>query len=84
LTVILGFYFLVIQWLEYDEAMFSISDGAFGSIFFVGTGFHGAHVIIGSIFLLKVFINLIAGRLLHCHHASFEFAAWYWHFVDVV
>jgi len=52
--------------------------------FFVGTGFHGAHVIIGSIFLLKVFINLIAGRLLHCHHASFEFAAWYWHFVDVV
>jgi len=84
LTVGLGFYFLAMQWLEYDEAMFSISDGAFGSIFFVGTGFHGAHVIIGRFFLLKVLFYLLEGRLLHCHHSSFEFAAWYWHFVDVV
>lgn len=83
-TVLLGFYFTILQVLEYFEASFTISDRVFGSIFFLATGFHGAHVIIGSIFLL---VNLFRIRLNHFrvnHHFRFEAAAWYWHFVDVV
>lgn len=83
-TVILGVYFLIMQWAEYDEAQFSIADGVYGSTFFMATGFHGIHVLIGTTFLFYVFINLIRCKLLHNHHFSFEAAAWYWHFVDVV
>lgn len=84
LTVVLGVYFLFIQWLEYNEAMFSIADGVYGSTFFIATGFHGIHVIVGTTFLFYVFISLMSGSLLFNHHFSFEAAAWYWHFVDVV
>jgi len=83
-TVILGVYFLIMQWLEYNEAQFSICDGAYGSTFFMATGFHGIHVIVGTTFLIYVFLNLLSGKLLYNHHFSFEAAAWYWHFVDVV
>jgi cytochrome c oxidase subunit 3 len=83
-TVLLGGYFLYIQWLEYLEAQFSISDGVYGRTFFMATGFHGIHVIIGTIFLFYVLLILISGKLLYNHHFSFEAAAWYWHFVDVV
>lgn len=83
-TVILGVYFLYIQWLEYNEAIFSISDGVYGRTFFMATGFHGIHVLVGTTFLLYVFIGLLSGELLFNHHFSFEAAAWYWHFVDVV
>ena len=83
-TILLGVYFLYIQWLEYAEAQFSISDGIYGSTFFMATGFHGMHVLVGTTFLFVVFINLISGKLVHNHHFSFEAAAWYWHFVDVV
>jgi len=83
-TVILGVYFLAMQWLEYNEAMFSISDGVYGRTFFMATGFHGMHVIVGTTFLFYVFISLVYGKLLFNHHFSFEAAAWYWHFVDVV
>jgi len=84
ITVFLGVYFLFIQWVEYNEASFSISDGVYGRTFFMATGFHGMHVIIGTCFLFYVFILLLQGKLLYNHHFSFEAAAWYWHFVDVV
>jgi len=74
-TVILGVYFLYIQWLEYNEAIFSISDGVYGRTFFMATGFHGIHVLVGTTFLLYVFIGLLSGELLFNHHFSFEAAA---------
>lgn len=84
LTVGLGVYFLAMQWLEYNEAMFSIADGVYGRTFFMATGFHGMHVIVGTTFLFYVLLSLLSGSLLFNHHFSFEAAAWYWHFVDVV
>jgi cytochrome c oxidase subunit 3 len=83
-TVILGVYFLFMQWVEYNEASFSFADGVYGSTFFLATGFHGIHVIVGTSFLFYVFILLLTSKLLFNHHFSFEAAAWYWHFVDVV
>nr|AOH05651.1 cytochrome c oxidase subunit III [Fringilla teydea teydea] len=84
LTVLLGFYFTALQAMEYYEAPFSIADGVYGSTFFVATGFHGLHVIIGSIFLLVCLLRLIKYHFTPSHHFGFEAAAWYWHFVDVV
>jgi len=84
ITVILGVYFLVMQYLEYDEAQFAIADGVYGRTFFMATGFHGIHVLVGTTFLFYVLIMLLSGKLLFNHHFSFEAAAWYWHFVDVV
>lgn len=83
-TVLLGVYFLIMQWAEYNEAQFSIADGVYGRTFFMATGFHGMHVTVGTIFLFYVLLNLLSGKLLYNHHFSFEAAAWYWHFVDVV
>lgn len=84
ITVFLGVYFLIMQWVEYNEASFSISDGVYGRTFFMATGFHGIHVIIGTCFLFYVLVVLCQGKLIYNHHFSFEAAAWYWHFVDVV
>jgi len=83
-TVLLGIYFLYIQYLEYAEAQFALSDRVYGRTFFMATGFHGFHVLVGTSFLLYVFILLAFQFLLFNHHFSFEAAAWYWHFVDVV
>jgi len=63
------------QYLEYEEAQFSIADRVYGCTFFVSTGFHGIHVLVGTTFLLYVFIILVLGKLLHNHHFSFEAAA---------
>nr|YP_010958548.1 cytochrome c oxidase subunit III [Cinclus pallasii]UDF84460.1 cytochrome c oxidase subunit III [Cinclus pallasii] len=84
MTVLLGFYFTGLQAMEYYEAPFSIADGIYGSTFFVATGFHGLHVIIGSTFLLVCLLRLIKYHFTPNHHFGFEAAAWYWHFVDVV
>ena len=84
LTVALGVYFLIMQYVEYNEAAFSISDGVYGSTFFMATGFHGLHVTVGTIFLFYVLVSVTLGKLTWHHHFSFEAAAWYWHFVDVV
>nr|YP_010996484.1 cytochrome c oxidase subunit III [Sophonia nigrilineata]WPC85226.1 cytochrome c oxidase subunit III [Sophonia nigrilineata] len=84
ITVILGFYFSLLQMYEYMESPFCISDSVYGSTFFMSTGFHGLHVIIGTIFIT---VSLIRVKNLHFsnkHHVGFETAAWYWHFVDVV
>ena len=84
ITVGLGLYFLSIQYEEYVESQFSISDGSYGSTFFISTGFHGVHVIVGTSILLYTFISSLRGIFLHNHHFMFEASAWYWHFVDVV
>nr|YP_010464241.1 cytochrome c oxidase subunit III [Borboresthes tibialis]UUL71618.1 cytochrome c oxidase subunit 3 [Borboresthes tibialis] len=84
LTVILGFYFTALQAFEYLESSFSISDAAYGSSFFVATGFHGIHVIIGSTFLAVCLARHVKNHFSQTHHFGFEAAAWYWHFVDVV
>jgi len=84
LTVVLGYYFTFLQGLEYWEAPFSFRDGSYGRLFFIATGFHGLHVIVGSKFLLVRLMRITKGAFRHGHHTGFEVAAWYWHFVDVV
>nr|YP_010546335.1 cytochrome c oxidase subunit III [Clithon oualaniense]QWS05815.1 cytochrome c oxidase subunit III [Clithon oualaniense]UYI29851.1 cytochrome c oxidase subunit 3 [Clithon oualaniense] len=83
-TVILGVYFTFLQGGEYYEAPFTIADGVYGSAFFVATGFHGLHVLIGSSFLLVCLVRVWTQHFSPTHHFGFEAAAWYWHFVDVV
>nr|AHX97850.1 cytochrome c oxidase subunit III [Phaenocarpa sp. QL-2014] len=84
LTLILGWLFVFYQYKEYNECYFTISDCVYGSIFFMMTGFHGIHVIIGTIFILVSFIRLFNFHYSMFHHIGFEISAWYWHFVDVV
>lgn len=83
-TLFLGFLFTLCQIMEYFEAPFSISDGVYGTTFFMLTGFHGFHVIIGATFITVCFFRFLAHHFTTKHHLGFEFAAWYWHFVDVV
>lgn len=83
-TIVLGIYFTALQALEYYEARFRIADRVYGSVFFVATGFHGLHVLVGTTFLIVCLIRLIINKLRANHHFGFEAAAWYWHFVDVV
>nr|AXS66264.1 cytochrome c oxidase subunit 3 [Bostrichoidea sp. 2 KM-2017] len=84
LTVILGIYFSALQGFEYIEAPFTISDAVYGSTFFMATGFHGIHVLIGTTFLAICLARLMNNHFSQTHHFGFEAAAWYWHFVDVV
>ena len=83
-TVALGLAFTAVQAYEYAHAPFAFTDGIYSSTFFMATGFHGAHVLIGSIFLIVCLARSIAGHFKPEHHFGFEAAAWYWHFVDVV
>jgi cytochrome c oxidase subunit 3 len=84
LTIILGISFTAFQAIEYAEAGFSYDGSLYGSAFFMATGFHGAHVIIGTLFLIVCLLRLMSGGMKPDKHLGFEFAAWYWHFVDVV
>nr|QNS38216.1 cytochrome c oxidase subunit III [Eubucco bourcierii] len=84
MTILLGLYFTALQTMEYHETPFSIADSVYGSTFFIATGFHGLHVIIGSSFLLICLLRLIKYHFTPNHHFGFEAAAWYWHFVDVI
>nr|AYR05104.1 cytochrome c oxidase subunit 3 [Scymninae sp. 2 ACP-2013] len=84
ITVILGVYFTILQSIEYLEAPFTMADSVYGSCFYIATGFHGLHVIIGSIFLLICLLRIWLNHFSYSHHLGFEMAAWYWHFVDVV
>lgn len=84
LTVILGLYFLYLQYGEYSETIFSIADGIYGSCFFIATGFHGIHVAVGATFLLVCLFRINNFHFRKNHHVGFLAAAWYWHFVDVV
>jgi cytochrome c oxidase subunit 3 len=83
-TVVLGLYFTMLQGLEYYEARFTFADSVYGSTFFIATGFHGLHVIVGTIFLIVTLARHVMYEFRASHHFGFEAAAWYWHFVDVV
>jgi len=83
-TIILAFEFTCCQMYEYNEALFYINDGIFGSTFYLATGFHGLHVLIGTIFLCVCLGRMFNQHFLVSHHLGFEMAIWYWHFVDVV
>ncbi len=99
-TVVLGLMFTALQAIEYSQAPFSfqrqivdpgnwesfklVKGGSYTSAFFMATGFHGAHVIIGTTFLIVCLFRARAGHFKADHHFGFEAAAWYWHFVDVV
>lgn len=83
-TIFLALLFTTFQVLEYLSSQYYISDGIYGSIFFMITGFHGFHVIIGSIFLLVCFFRFLNYHFTPKHHIGFQSAAWYWHFVDVI
>lgn len=84
ITWFLGIYFLFLQGFEYIISPFGIRDSVFGSIFFMATGFHGFHVIIGTFFLFIIWLRVLINQFSKSHHFGFEAAAWYWHFVDVV
>ena len=83
-TIILAAIFTGFQVIEYIEAPFTITDGIYGSTFFMATGFHGFHVFVGTCFLAVCLARLINHHFTQEHHFGFEAAAWYWHFVDVV
>nr|YP_010266085.1 cytochrome c oxidase subunit III [Messor structor]UHY95046.1 cytochrome c oxidase subunit III [Messor structor] len=84
ITIMLGIYFTLLQIIEYIEAPFTIADSIYGSSFFIATGFHGLHVIIGTLFLSFTLLRMNIQHFSSKHHFGFEAAAWYWHFVDVV
>lgn len=84
LTIFLAVIFTGFQLYEYANADFTISDGVFGSTFYLATGFRGFHVFIGTIFLMVSLIRLRMNRFSTYHHLGFEASAFYWHFVDVV
>jgi cytochrome c oxidase subunit 3 len=84
-TILLGIFFSSMQAFEYMHASFKFTDGVYASNFYMATGFHGAHVIIGTIFLIVAYFRTKLGHYDEGKgHLGFEFAAWYWHFVDVV
>jgi len=83
-TIVLALIFTAFQGVEYSVSSFTISDGAFGSCFYFGTGFHGIHVMIGTLFIGVGFWRLLAYHLTENHHLGFEASILYWHFVDVV
>nr|ACI25431.1 cytochrome c oxidase subunit III [Tetragonula pagdeni] len=83
-TILMGMYFSLVQMLEYFNAGFCINDSVYGSIFFISTGFHGIHVLVGTMFLM---VSLARMRMMHfsvIHHINYELSVWYWHFVDVI
>jgi cytochrome c oxidase subunit III len=84
LTVILGLSFTTFQAVEYSHAPFHFTGGIYPSVFFLATGFHGFHVIVGTCFLIVCLIRALRGSFTKERHFGFEAAAWYWHFVDVV
>lgn len=84
ITIALGIIFTVFQSIEYYEAKFSFSDSVYGSTFFITTGFHGIHVIIGTLFLTVTLVRIFIITNSNTHFICFDLRAWYWHFVDIV
>ncbi len=84
LTIVLGILFTCLQAYEYDHASFAITDGIYGSAFYIATGFHGFHVLVGTVFLIVCLLRANKGDFSPGAHVGFQSAAWYWHFVDVV
>jgi len=84
LTILLGVLFTSIQAYEYAHAPFGFGGNTYGSAFYMATGFHGFHVLVGTIFLIVCLRRAYLGHFTPRQHFGFEAAAWYWHFVDVV
>ncbi len=84
LTILLGMLFTSIQAYEYAHAPFPFGQNTYGSAFYMATGFHGFHVLVGTIFLIVCLRRAYKGHFTPQQHFGFEAAAWYWHFVDVV
>ena len=84
LTIILGIVFSFVQAYEYSHAPFAFGESNYSSAFYMATGFHGFHVIVGTIFLIVCLARTYKGHFTPRQHFGFEAAAWYWHFVDVV
>ena len=84
LTVLLGIVFTILQGYEYSHLTYGFTDGIFASTFYMATGFHGFHVIVGTIFLIVCYLRARRRRFKTDQHFGLEAAAWYWHFVDVV
>lgn len=84
ITVVLAFIFTALQGVEYIEAPFTFADGVYGTCFFMGTGFHGLHVMIGTLFILVGGVRLYRYQLTNMHHLGLEGSILYWHMVDVV
>ena len=83
-TIVLGMLFTSLQAYEYAHAPFKFGMNTYGSAFYMATGFHGFHVIVGTIFLIVCLVRALRGDFTPKQHFGFEAAAWYWHFVDVV
>lgn len=83
-TINLALFFTGLQACEYIDASFDISDGIYGSSFFMLTGLHGSHVLVGTIFITICLIRHLFKHFTRTHHLGLEAAIWYWHFVDVV
>lgn len=84
ITILLGVLFLLLQNFEYLSSFFGFKSLVFGSCFYMLTGFHGGHVIVGTVFLTVCFYRFLSLNFNPQNHVSFELAIWYWHFVDVV
>jgi hypothetical protein len=84
LTISLGGLFTIIQYYEYLHSTFNIADSVYGTTFFVTTGFHGLHVMVGTLLLLVSLKRMFTYHFTTAHHVGLEAAIWYWHFVDVV
>ena len=83
-TLALAFFFLIVQHYEFRNAPFSINDSVYGSIFFFITGFHGIHVIIGTLLIFIMFLRFYDNHFYVENTLALDCAAWYWHFVDAV
>nr|URW97669.1 cytochrome c oxidase subunit III [Vignadula atrata] len=84
MTILCGIVFIFIQLREYYWNSFSIADSIYGSVFYMLTGFHGAHVIVGTTWLLVSFLRMLYGHFSKKRHFGLEACLWYWHFVDIV
>nr|AWN56291.1 cytochrome c oxidase subunit 3 [Mahanarva spectabilis] len=84
ITIMLGVYFSMLQGYEYLQSPFTIADSIYGSSFFMATGFHGIHVLIGTMFISIMMLRHMMFQFSSYHHFGFEASAWYWHFVDIV
>jgi cytochrome c oxidase subunit 3 len=84
ITIVFAIIFTALQGFEYNQAPFTLADSVFGSAFFVTTGLHGLHVIVGTIFISFGYVRFIKYHLTNKHHLGLENSILYWHFVDVV
>ena len=84
ITILLGLIFMYFQIKEYYGATFNLQDGIYASTFYMLTGLHGCHVVVGIFFLIISMLSLLRGNYLRTHYLRLVFAIWYWHFVDIV